>query len=210
MGKVIGVCGLIGSGKGTVADILVEQYGYEKLSFADRLKDGAAAIFGWPRDLLEGDTKESRDWREVPDTFWTSELGREITPRLVLQLMGTECMRKGFDEDIWVLLIKQKIQANPEKNWVIPDVRFENEQDMIRNVGGEVWQVRRGTELPEWWDTAVKSRDNPTRSPMCFSSVVHPSEWHWVDEDSAFDVIIENNATLEHLAAMVRLGLFKR
>lgn len=210
MGKVIGVCGLIGSGKGTVADILVEQYEFEKLSFADRLKDGAAAIFGWPRELLEGDTKESRDWREVPDTFWTSELGKEITPRYVLQVMGTECMRNGFAQDIWVLLIKQKIQANPEKNWVIPDVRFENEQDMIRSVGGEIWQVRRGTELPDWWDKAVQSRDNPERSPMCFSSSVHPSEWHWVDEDRQFDVIIENNATLEHLAAMVRLGLFKR
>jgi len=209
MGKVIGVCGLIGSGKGTVADILVNKYGFEKLSFADRLKDGAAAIFGWPRDLLEGDTKDSRDWRQVPDTFWTNELCREITPRLVLQLMGTECMRKGFDESIWVSLVKQRIQADPDKNWVIPDVRFENEQEMIGILGGEVWQVRRG-ELPDWWNKAVASRDNPERAPMCFRSDIHPSEWHWVDDDKHFDVIIENNGTLEALDAMVASGLFKR
>lgn len=208
MGKVIGVCGLIGSGKGTVADILVDKYGFEKLSFADRLKDGAAAIFGWPRDLLEGDTKASRDWREEADPFWTAELGKTITPRYVLQVMGTECMRNGFAQDIWVLLIKQKIQASPEKNWVIPDVRFENEQDMIRGIGGEIWQVRRG-DLPTWWDEAVLSRDNPDRTPMCFRSDVHPSEWHWVDQDKKFDVIIENNSTLADLATMVELGLSK-
>ena len=65
--KVIGVCGLIGGGKGTVADILVGEFGFEKLSFADSLKDMIASIFGWRRELLEGDTKESREWREQVD-----------------------------------------------------------------------------------------------------------------------------------------------
>jgi adenylate kinase family enzyme len=70
--KIIGICGFIGSGKGTVADTLVNEYGYTKLSFADTLKDGVAAVFNWDRKLLEGDTKDSRDWRETPDTFWTT------------------------------------------------------------------------------------------------------------------------------------------
>ena len=88
MRKVIGICGLIGSGKGTVADQLVEQ-NYKKISFADKLKDGVSTIFGWDRLLLEGDTRESREWREVPDEFWTKELGKDITPRLVMDLMIT-------------------------------------------------------------------------------------------------------------------------
>ena len=67
---IVGICGLIGSGKGTVADILVEQ-GFTKVSFADKLKDGVSTIFGWDRSLLEGDTDESRDWREQADEFWT-------------------------------------------------------------------------------------------------------------------------------------------
>ena len=65
--KVIGVAGLIGGGKWSVADILVGEFGFEKLSFADSLKDMIASIFGWERRLLEGDTKESREWREQVD-----------------------------------------------------------------------------------------------------------------------------------------------
>jgi adenylate kinase family enzyme len=52
---IIGICGLIGSGKGTVADILVENHNFQKISFADKLKDGVAAVYGWDRDMLEGE-----------------------------------------------------------------------------------------------------------------------------------------------------------
>jgi hypothetical protein len=70
---IIGICGLIGSGKGSVGDILVEQ-GFTKVSFADKLKDGVATIFGWNRAMLEGDTDESRNWREQPDDFGHKKL----------------------------------------------------------------------------------------------------------------------------------------
>ena len=153
---IIGICGLIGSGKGTVADILVENHNFEKLSFADKLKDGVASVFGWDRDMLEGDKDRSRIWREKPDVFWSNETGSEVTPRLVLQLFGTDCMRNGFFDGIWVSLVKQKILENPDKNWVIPDVRFPNEVKMIQGVQGQVWQVRRG-ELPNWF---LEKRDN--------------------------------------------------
>ena len=85
---IIGICGLIGSGKGSVADILVENHNFKKLSFADKLKDGVSAVFGWDRDMLEGDTDRSRIWREKADEFWTSETGDTVSPRLVLQLFG--------------------------------------------------------------------------------------------------------------------------
>ena len=78
---IIGICGLIGSGKGTVSDHLVDTYGFEKISFADKLKDAVSELFGWNRPLLEGDTPGSRQWREEQDDFWTKETGRIITPR---------------------------------------------------------------------------------------------------------------------------------
>jgi len=139
---IIGICGLIGSGKGTVADILVEQ-GFKKVSFADKLKDGVSTIFGWDRAMLEGDTDESRQWREQRDDFWSNETEMEVTPRLVLQLFGTDCMRNGFDEGIWVSTLKKHLLDNPG-NYVIPDVRFANEQQMIRDIGGEIWWTKRG------------------------------------------------------------------
>lgn len=201
MGKVIGVCGFIGSGKGTVGDILVNDYGFKKISFADRLKDSASTLFGWPRSLLEGDTKASREWREQPDAFWTQELGREITPRLVLQLMGTDCMRKGFDDNVWVLIVKQQIQQNPEKNYVIPDVRFFNERKVIHDLGGHVWRVDRG-EPPAWIDKAISDNRYDT-TWMTDHPEVHESEWRWIDYDSEFHAVIKNDGSLEELKAKV-------
>lgn len=201
---IIGICGLIGSGKGTVADILVDYHDFQKISFADKLKDGVAAVFGWDRAMLEGDTDRSRLWREKVDEYWTRETGREITPRLVLQEFGTDCMRMGFYDCIWVSLVKKHMIDNPHVNYVIPDVRFPNEMSMIRKLNGEVWQVRRG-ELPEWWGTAIL--DNTTNSDLMKSYDVHASEWKWIDTNNKFENILYNDATLEELYSQVEQTL---
>ena len=187
---IIGICGLIGSGKGTVADILVDQ-GFKKVSFADKLKDGVSTIFGWDRAMLEGDTDESRTWREQRDDFWSAETKMEVTPRLVLQLFGTDCMRNGFDDGVWVSLLKKTILENPG-NYVVPDVRFENEIAMLRDIGGEVWEVQRGS-TPEWLIQYEITGAEPTE--------IHPSEWRWIK--SRKDVVIENNSTLAELNRQV-------
>jgi hypothetical protein len=187
---IIGICGLIGSGKGTVADILVD-HGFKKVSFADKLKDGVSTIFGWDRAMLEGDTDESRQWREQRDDFWSAETKMEVTPRLVLQLFGTDCMRNGFDDGVWVSLLKKTILDNPG-NYVVPDVRFENEIAMLRDIGGEVWEVQRGPD-PEWLIQYEITGVEPT--------VIHPSEWRWIK--SKKDVVIENNSTLAELNRQV-------
>lgn len=205
MGKIIGICGLIGSGKGTVADILVDYHDFQKISFADKVKDGASAIFGWDRALLEGDTDRSRLWREKEDEFWTNETGSSVTPRLVLQLLGTDCMRYGFYDGIWVSLVKKHMVENPHHNYVIPDVRFPNEMNMIREMGGEVWQVRRG-ELPEWFSSAIL--DNTTGSNLMDGQDVHVSEWKWIDSNDKFDQIVYNDSTLEELEKQVGDSLY--
>ena len=108
--KIIGVCGLIGGGKGTVADILVNNHTFHKYSFADSLKDMVANVFNWPRHLLEGDTKESRDWREQRDEWWSARLGIEnLTPRWILQYWGTDVCRVNFHEDIWIASLENKL-----------------------------------------------------------------------------------------------------
>ena len=188
---IIGICGLIGSGKGTVADVLVEQ-GFTKISFADKLKDGVAAVYGWDRAMLEGDTPESREWREAQDDFWTNETGRIITPRIVLQEFGTDCMRNGFYDGVWVSAVKQILINNPNVDYVIPDVRFENEVDMIRQVGGQVWEVSRGND-PEWMDAYKKTGTEPVN--------IHPSEWRWTR--SKKDHKIPNDGSMQDLTRLV-------
>ena len=185
---IIGICGLIGSGKGTVADTLVSTYDFKKLSFADKLKDAVSEMFGWPRQMLEGKTPQSRDWRERPDAFWSSEVGYDVTPRHVLQVFGTECMRQGFFDGIWVSLVKQKIQDNPDTNWVLPDTRFPNEVNMIKSIGGSVWCIQRGHN-PQWFDDYKQHGKKPTD--------VHPSEWAWAH--SEFDHVIDNDTNKEDL-----------
>ena len=121
---IIGICGLIGSGKGTVADVLVEQHKFKKISFADKLKDAVSVLFNWDRDMLEGETSESRYWREQKDEFWTNETGREITPRLVLQEFGTDCMRNGFFDGVWVSFVKKEIIAVSYTHLTLPTKRI--------------------------------------------------------------------------------------
>ena len=190
---IIGICGLIGCGKGTVGDILVEEYGFTKLSFADKLKDGVATVFNWDRAMLEGDTVESREWRETQDDFWSRETGRTITPRLVLQEFGTDCMRHGFDDSIWVSVVKQELVKYPKKNFVIPDVRFPNEANMIKSIHGEIWRVRRGQD-PVWMrmyqDIGVEPKD------------VHESEWRWANVD--FNSTIYNDLGIDELKSQVK------
>ena len=204
---IIGICGLIGSGKGTVADFLVEQRGFTKISFADKLKDGVASVFGWNREMLEGNTDESRAWREKVDPYWSTELGKPVTPRLVLQLFGTDCMRNGFYDGIWVSLVKQQLLAHPETDFVIPDVRFENEADMIRSIGGKLWRVKRGDD-PEWWETAqteMRQKAKQKESPGIVVAKkmeekypnVHISEWAWANVE--FDATIDNTGSVEFL-----------
>ena len=195
---IIGICGLIGSGKGSVGDILVEQ-GYTKVSFADKLKDGVATIFGYDRAMLEGDTDESRSWREQTDEFWSKETGRTITPRIVLQEFGTDCMRNGYYDGVWVSLLKQQILDNPG-DYVIPDVRFRNEQDMIRELGGEIWRVQRG-DVPEWYGCAML--DNTTGGNLMQAYDIHSSEYKWIDLNNKFNTTIYNNSTLEYLTSNV-------
>ena len=77
---IIGISGLIGSGKNAVAQSLTENFGYKQIAFADAVKDSVSSLFGWDREMLEGDTPESREWREQPDEFWSEETDKTITP----------------------------------------------------------------------------------------------------------------------------------
>jgi hypothetical protein len=194
---IVGLLGFIGSGKGTAGDIL-KDLGFTPLSFAKGVKDVAAEMFGWPRHLLEGDTDASRKWREQPDKFWSKEFEKEFTPRLALQLMGTEVGRYVFHQDFWVIKMKKYIMENPEQNFVITDVRFRNEMQFVHDHGGILIEIQRGIK-PHWYGIASKANrgDKAAENFMLERSGVHESEWRWIG--GSIDHTIENEGTLEDL-----------
>jgi hypothetical protein len=171
MKKIISLSGLMGSGKDTVASILIKDYGYVKLSFSKALKDMIAAIFGWERALLEGDTNESRLWRDVEDKWWTGRLdfGVPITPRWVLQHVATEVMRQRFHPDIWILAVEKEL-AQSKQPIVITDARFFNELSMLRYSGARIVGVHR--RLPPNLDKFYRSVEEDLMG-MGYSALMH-------------------------------------
>lgn len=200
---IVGVLGFIGSGKGTVGEILTE-YGFHPISFASSVKDVASDMFGWPRELLEGATEESRKFREVPDKFWSQEFGYEFTPRKALQLLGTEVGRDIFHPDFWVIKSKQKmhtLMSEGVENFVITDVRFPNEMKMIQEEGGISIEVQRGIQ-PHWYSVAARANRGDAKAIQFMDEQsIHESEWKWVG--SPIDYLIDNNGTKEELKKKV-------
>lgn len=204
---IIGICGFIGSGKDTIADYLVNSHEFRRESFANTLKDAVSKVFGWDRELLEGRTKQAREWREQVDPWWSERLNMpNLTPRWVLQYWGTEVCRKGFHDDIWIASLENKLR-NSTDNIVISDCRFPNEITSIRNAGGIVVRVVRGPE-PEWYQSAINFNDGQRNMSWALSRAhldrlkIHASETAWVG--TKFDAVLDNNGTLDELFLQVQ------
>ena len=189
---IIGICGLIGSGKDTIADYLQNIHEFRRESFAATLKDAVAAVFGWDRDLLEGRTRESRAWREQVDAWWAARLNMpDLTPRLVLQKWGTEVARRSWHDDIWIASLENKLRKTTD-DIVISDCRFPNEIKAVRDAGGIVIRVVRGDE-PVWYSIAKRANKGDIMAQQQLKDFnIHPSETAWVGTN--FDAVIDNNA----------------
>jgi hypothetical protein len=175
--------GLIGSGKDTVAECLVNNHGFQRDSFAKSLKDAVSVIFGWDRALLEGATQESRMWRERIDPYWSNKLDKAVTPRYILQYWGTEVMRGHFHDSIWIDSFIARYNGG---KIVLSDTRFVNEIETIRALKGKVVLIRRGP-IPSKEEMQEKT--------------VHQSEWDWIGQ--TFDYEIDNSGSLADLKTQV-------
>jgi hypothetical protein len=205
---IIGVCGLISSGKGTVANYLTTFHGFKSVSFAGSLKDAISGIFGWDRELLEGNTKRSREWREERDEWWSKRLGMDITPRWILQYWGTDIFRNKFHDEIWIASLENKLRQTKD-DIVITDCRFKNELESIKKAGGITVRVNRGPN-PSWYPAAEAYNKGPSRNlswaisrGLLEKAGIHASEYSSVGLD--YDFHIENGGTIDDLHKKIDL-----
>ena len=121
---IMALTGRAGHGKDTVADYLVEKHNFKKMSFAAPLKEAASSLFCIPMETMEDRVK-----KEQIDKRWGK------SPRTLLQLMGTEFLRKEMGEDFLVARMKTELfkRIQNSERIVISDCRFDNEADFIKN-----------------------------------------------------------------------------
>jgi hypothetical protein len=130
---IVGFAGRIGSGKSTAAAELSKTGGFQRVRFAGTLKKMMVTL-GLSLDEIDGDRKEK------PCALLCGK-----TPRHAMQTIGTEWGRDLIGEDVWVNAWKHAVSKLPETaNVVVDDVRFANEAQAIRDMGGIVVLVERG------------------------------------------------------------------
>lgn len=137
--KLIGLAGKAGAGKDTVADYLWEKEGAIKIAFADALRAAACSIFG-----LGQCNFTDRELKEAEVEYWG------MTPRRMLQLLGTEATKPVFGDDIWLKrwFLSYSLVRDTD-HVVVPDVRFDVEAEALRRLGGIIVHiVRPGSGLP--------------------------------------------------------------
>jgi hypothetical protein len=161
--EVVGLIGVKGAGKDTAAATLINEFGFQRVAFADALYREVAEAFGVTVEFLG-----NRDTKELPqdelkllnctvDGFVATalDIARDegldldvrtpLSPRWVLQLWGTEFrrIREGHDS-YWLDRVNDIIRANPTINFVVTDVRFINEASYItKTLGGKLVRIRR-------------------------------------------------------------------
>lgn len=178
---LIGLMGTKGSGKDTCGIHLINQYGFIKKSFADPLKKVCQELFLFTDEQLNGTLEQ----KETADPRWFN-----CTPRKAMQYVGTELFRDhldnimpGLGKNIFThhfkLWYESAIKLNPQIRIVVTDIRFENEADLIHELGGIVCKIERNV-------TGDSDHSN------------HSSELE-LQQLKCYDHLIDNNGTIEGL-----------
>lgn len=143
---LLGLSGLAQVGKDAAASHLAIRHGLSVYAFADPIRRGLGAMFGFSPELFDGDQEEN----VVP---WIGK-----SPRRLMQTLGTEWGRELVASDIWTRACAHDIafdididegadldglSFSPWRGAVVSDVRFENEAQWIRDQGGVVVHILR-------------------------------------------------------------------
>lgn len=137
---IIGLNGLKGTGKSTVAEYLKKNYNFEEYAFADSLKRACIEIFGLEEKQVFG----SQIDKEAIDSFWGT------SPRIMLQQVGTAIRNLNNPlNNIWIRNLQRKIKIRIENNSnvyiVVSDIRYKDEAKLIKDMGGIIINIKRHT-----------------------------------------------------------------
>lgn len=170
---LVGIAGPKRSGKDTAARYLVDQHGFLATSFAAPLRSFCCETLGIDFDELD-ETKES-------GVKW---LDYKTSPREFMQKAGTEFGRRMIHPELWVLSAMRRIERCPGANWVLPDVRFANEAEAIRDHGGIVLRMRgRG----EFGDSHIS--ESPLPAALVDFEIDNSGDLGWMHEQ--LDTLLE-------------------
>jgi hypothetical protein len=188
---IISISGKIGSGKDTIAEIIKEKMpeaGWEVKKFAGKLKEVATLLTSIPVDKFED---QSFKQTTLPSE-WNDSNGDPMTVRDLLQRLGTEAMRHGLHNNVWVNAlfsdykpmynVKSPMTADTAPNWIITDTRFPNEIDACVNRGAI---------------TILVQRDSGNHV-----GTTHASETA-LDDYNQWDYIVDNTGSVENLRRKV-------
>jgi hypothetical protein len=176
-----------GSGKDTLADYLVSEYGFQRISFAAKLKDMVAMQYDVPREFMDSPTHKEMPLLNLPviPSDPTSERLQEMlstelrsgywTPRALCILEGST--KRSVYSNYWVRQAINTIGDNPEQSYVITDMRYKTEADIINMFYPENQIVR-----------IERFETSPT---------LDPSERDM--DDYCYDYKIPNKGTIEEL-----------
>lgn len=207
--------------------------GWKIKKFADKLKDIVCILLSCTRQQLEDKNFKEKelgkewwyfkynDWEFIPYSEYDDKVKDDIvfkspliklTPRLLLQLIGTECMRNIIHPDTWVNALMSEYKAkwvptgdsvaeedvSVEKvypNWIITDMRFPNELKAIIDRGGITIRINR----PVLNETAYEKAYRET----------HEHESERALDTATFDYVIDNTGSIKELIEKVREILIK-
>jgi hypothetical protein len=168
---IIGIHGYSGSGKDTVGQMIIDNQpskNWKVKKFAGKLKDIASMLTGIPVEKFEDQdfkkTDLGKEWNYAyPGEYYDngSPVMVTMSVRQLLQNLGTDAMREGLHQNVWVNALMadyiplpgthiritedgfEEWEEGGFPNWVITDCRFPNEADAIKKAGGFVISVSR-------------------------------------------------------------------
>lgn len=209
--KILLLCGFKGTGKDSVAKLL-GMAGYQRMAFADPLKEAICAIYGYDPEMIQGNTPESREWREQVDPYWEERTGiTGFTPREALTFTSTDVIRRYICDTVWVDRIINDIRNSDEELIVITDYRFPIEYSRIKEYCDlndydfkTMWVKR---DVPLFFEERVLAAHGDPDAIECMKRKdIHESEYLFLA--TVPDYVLDNTGTLNDTANnLMNIGL---